>query len=1217
MRALSLSLLGPFQLIADGLPPPRFDSAKVRALLAFLAIESARPHSREALAGLLWPERPERAARHSLSQAISNLRQILGDHRGGPPCIEGGRDALRFNPEGPCGVDVQAVDALLNGCAEHSPRPHAACARCAELLARGVALVGGSFLEGFSLADAAPFEEWARHHRDRLARRQLEALCSLGEHELVRGNGEGARHWARRQIELDPLHEPGHRQLMRAYAGSGLRAAALRQYHEYARALDAELGVLPADETQQLYEQIKLQPGPPLFDERQGPPASPRAQQFPEEVAAQPASPSASSLQPSAFGPAPLFVGREAELARLADALALALAGRGQVAFVTGETGSGKTALLQEFARRAVLADERVIVVSGNCNAHTGRGDPYLPFREVLGALTGDVATGRAQCLAPLAQAPRLRAAFPVVAEAIAEQGPDLVGTFVAGAALVARAAALLPAAPDPMASREEPARIHGGWRARLEQLAERRATPPLEQLRLFEQVAAVLTALARRRPLVLLLDDLQWADAGSASLLFQLGRAIGASSVLIVGAYRPEEVSCGREGARHPLEPVVNELRRIFGHPAVELDGGDVAEARRFVDALLDAEPNTLGPSFRQALLQQTSGHPLFTVELLRDMQSRGDLVRDSQGRWCQGPRLDWECLPARVEGAIAERVARLDEAERELLLVAAVEGASFTAEVVAHVQSAEGRAVVRRLSGELDRRHRLVCALGVGQAGERRLATYSFRHILFQRYLYGRLDPVERAYLHEEVGAALEALYGEQTDQIAVQLAHHFHQAGDPARASRYLRRAGERALTMAAYEEALSLFGRAIELVAALPPGPARDQQELTLQVARAVPLAGTRGYAHPEVERSYARARALCRSADPSPELFATLWGLFSYYLVRAEEQPMRELAAQLVQLARTAKDPALHMVGHWALGVTSLYAGDPTDAREHFERMAARRGAGGEAAAALFATDPTVACHFWTAWALWLLGRPDEAIGRSYAALARAEGLGHPFSMAYALFTGTALLQFRREPQAALGWAEATVALATRHGFSFFQGLGTVFQGWALAEQGRADEGLALMEQGLAAAKATGARIGLPHMLALLAEARGRRGDPARGLQLVAEALSLAQTTGERHYEAELYRLRGVLLQDAPPQGGAETPEACLRRAVELARAQGAVSLELRASVSLCRLLAATGRAGEGRGALLACYNCFEEGFATPDLLEARALLEQLSPALAA
>jgi predicted ATPase len=309
---------------------------------------------------------------------------------------------------------------------------------------------------------------------------------------------------------------------------------------------------------------------------------------------------------------------------------------------------------------------------------------------------------------------------------------------------------------------------------------------------------------------------------------------------------------------------------------------------------------------------------------------------------------------------------------------------------------------------------------------------------------------------------------------------------------------------------------------------------------------------------------------------------------------------------------------MRLVGHWAMGVTKLYVGEPAAALAHLSLMASLYDPARPAPALLFATDPGVACRFWSAWALWLLGRPDEALSSSYEALARAEQLDHPFSMAYALFTGTALLQFRREAQQAMGWAEATTTLAARYGFSYFQGLGTVFCGWAIAEQGRLDEGTALMEQGVAAARATGARIGLPHMLALLAEAYGRRGDPQRGLRLLDEALSLAETTGEQHYAAELHRLCGELLLAAShDESRHEQAERWLRRAVGLARSQGARALELRALISLCRLLAAAGRLEDELRALEACSDAFVEGAATADLREAHALIEQLRPAHAA
>ncbi len=221
------------------------------------------------------------------------------------------------------------------------------------------------------------------------------------------------------------------------------------------------------------------------------------------------------------------------------------------------------------------------------------------------------------------------------------------------------------------------------------------------------------------------------------------------------MGAYRPEEVAIGRDGERHPLEPVLNEFQRDFGDMTVDLRR---AERWDFMEALLDSEPNRVGRPFREMLYRQTRGHPLFTVELLRGLQERGDVVQDSEGQWVEGPELDWETLPARVEAVIAERIGRLAQPLQAALRVASVEGEVFTAEVVAQVQAADGREVVSLLSGELDRRHRLVRAQAIERLGQQRLSRYRFRNYLFQKYLYDNLDEVERTYLHEDVGRALE---------------------------------------------------------------------------------------------------------------------------------------------------------------------------------------------------------------------------------------------------------------------------------------------------------------------------------------------------------------------------------------------------------------------------------------------------------------------------
>ncbi len=398
----------------------------------------------------------------------------------------------------------------------------------------------------------------------------------------------------------------------------------------------------------------------------------------------------------------------------------------------------------------------------------------------------------------------RLWASAPAVVQALMDLGPDLIDSFVPSAPLAARAAAF--------------GRGAVGWTRRLEELAARKAarmeSPDLEQSRIFKQFTDVLQALARQQPLLLLLDDLQWADAASISLLFHLGRRISTSRIMIVGAYRPEDVALGRGGERHPLESVVNELQRYSGDIFVDLGQAAEAEGRHFVDAFLDSMPNGLGKGFREALFRHTEGHPLFTIELLRDMQERGDMVEDEEGRLVEGPALDWRSLPARVEGVIEERIGRLEPKLQELLTSAAVEGENFTAQVIALVQGIGEREIVRQLADSLDRLHNLVSQIGVDSLNGRRLYRFRFRHALFQQYLYGRLSPVEQELLHADIGHALEELYADRTDEIAVRLVRHFQVARDSERVLAYAMQAGDRARRLGASLEAVDFYRLALQ-------------------------------------------------------------------------------------------------------------------------------------------------------------------------------------------------------------------------------------------------------------------------------------------------------------------------------------------------------------------------------------------------------------------
>jgi DNA-binding SARP family transcriptional activator/predicted ATPase len=1209
MAHLSLSLLGPFQVTLDGQPVTGFKSSKVQALLAYLAVEADRPRRREVLAGLLWPDWPDRDALSNLRYALSNLRRVIGDR-----ARAAGRDAeplfllitrntLQFNTASDYWLDV-ALFTELAGLEDPSD------------LEKAIALYQGSFLEGFSVSDSPAFEEWALFTRERLARQMSSALHRLAGIHEQRGEYEPAQAYARRQIELEPWDEAAHQRLMRTLALSGQRSTALAQYEACRRLLSEELGVEPAQETTRLYEQI-----------RDGKLSAPAPVARPPELIAEPPPFPDEEL---AEVERPVFVARERELTQLDMFLDLAQAGQGRVAFIAGEAGSGKTALLQEFSRRAhaLPAHPDLIVASGNCNAHTGIGDPYLPFREILALLTGDVEARWAAGAMTREHARRLWNTLPLTVQALVEGGPDLIDTFVPGAALLERARAYT----------QRPGGV--GWMAGLDELVDRRALhrepwpdrtgrqdvtigpggPSPQQSDLFEQYTRVLHTLARQAPLVLVVDDLQWADAGAISLLFHLGRhlAHAGSRILIVGAYRPEEVALGRDGERHPLEPVVNEFQREFGDVAVNLDQ---AERRVFVEALLDSEPNLLGVPFRQMLYRRTRGHPLSTIELLRGMQERGDLVQDQEGRWVEGPALDWETLPARVEAVVAERIGRLDQPLQATLQVASVEGEDFTAEVVAWVLGTDARKMVQRLSGELDRRHRLVRALAIQRLGSQRVSRYRFRHYLFQKYLYDSLDEVERAYLHEDVGNALEELYRDRASEmaaIAPQLARHFQEARIAEKAVRYLRQAGERAVQLSAYQEALVHLTDGLVLLKTLPDFGGeehrleRNEQELALQLALGMAWVGTKGNPAPEVNSAYTRARELCQRLGKTSQLCRVLGGLSMHHYVRAEHQRARELGEEALSLARHTGDPLLVALGHWYVGFSLFGLGEFTMAQDHLEQVIAFYDPEQHhrTLVSLVGVDAGLSALAYETCCLWCLGYPDQAQSRSQEALAPARELGHPFSLADVLsYAGCMFHEMRRDAQGLKDSAEEVIRLTHERGLAAWSEYGICFRGEALAMLGQAQEGIAVIREGMAARQWPGVRCHLSGTLRSLAEAQAKAGELEEGLATLDEALSLVEQTDERSSEAEIHRLRGELLE---MQGDVASAEASFQHAIEVARRQQAKSWELRAATNLARLWQKQGRTDEARQALAQIYGWFSEGFDTADLTEARALLDQLA-----
>ncbi len=614
-----------------------------------------------------------------------------------------------------------------------------------------------------------------------------------------------------------------------------------------------------------------------------------------------------------------VVVARERELARLNGYLEWAMAGQGSAVFVTGEAGAGKTTLIKEFIRQAQKNNDELLFAVGNCNAQTGISDPYLPFREILGLLTGDVEAKVAQGSLSAEGAQRLRKFFQVSGEALVELGPMLINTFVPGGGLVGRFGVF---AAEKL-----------GWLDKLKKLSttENSEKPEVSQEHIFEQYTAVLQAMASRHPLVLWLDDLHWVDSASASLLFQLGRALEKSRILVLGTYRSEDVILGRDGEPHPLADVVNEFKRYWGDIQIDLDLSRAREGRRFVNALLDAQPNELDEAFRQALFKHTGGHPLFTVELLRDLQERAELVPDAAGRLVAVPTLDWNALPARVEGIIEKRIGRLDNDLQETLITASVEGLRFTVEVVAQVRNRPARELVRQLSGDADKKHRLVQALGSQRVGQQRLSLYQFRHNLIQKYLYNRLDAVERAYLHEEMGYTLEAFCTDQPEVLEAHLenlAYHFYVAALWPKALSYAQRAGEKALALHAPQAAIEKFTRALEAANQLTQAP---PPELYYLRGRAYDILGNFDLARFD----YEAALEATRVAGDQHLTWQILLDLGLLWASRDYEN-MGDYCQQALDLARVMADPAaighsLNRLGNWLMN-----GGQPFAALEHHQ-----------------------------------------------------------------------------------------------------------------------------------------------------------------------------------------------------------------------------------------------------------------------------------------
>lgn len=861
-------------------------------------------------------------------------------------------------------------------------------------------------------------------------------------------------------------------------------------------------------------------------------------------------------LQVSAARGLSRFVGRKKEIEHLKQVHEQARNGQGQMVGVVGEPGVGKSRLFHEFK---VLSEQHCLVLETFCAAH-GSSYAYLPLVELL------------------------RNYFRIHPQ----DDERTLHEKVAGR-VVALDRELEDGLPYLLSLLG-----HAEFAAALQQM-----DPHIRQQRSFDVIKRLLVRESLTQPVVLIFEDLQWLDEGTQAFLDSLRESLATAPILLLVNYRPEY--------RH-------EWGSKTYYSQLRLDTLGLEDAKELLAALLD-EANwpvtaaSLEP-LKQLILEKTEGTPFFMEEMVRALFDLGVLVHSMGGISLTKP-LDEVHIPATVQGVLAGRIDQLGAAEKDLLQTAAVIGREFSLSLLTQVAQQDEETLVPLLS-------RLQTAEFIYEQPAFPEVEYTFKHALTQDVAYHSLLSERRQEVHARTAQAIASLYHEHlNDHRLRELAYHSAQSGNTEKAAEYYQRAGELALKNSAYTEAIRDLNHALDLLPALPPSPDRPQQELTLLISLGSCLMATQGYAAPEVERVYTRARELSRTLGDLPQKFPVLFGLWRFHLVRGEYAAAGEMTERLQRLSECMPDSDQFLPAQQALGLTTFRLGAFADARAHLERAVDiydPRVHGPENAQGVVGQDPGVASLAFLAWMLWHLGYPDQALQRSQEAIALARQIAHPYSLVFALHFGTSVHRFRREGALAQTQAEGVVALASEQGFPYFHAAGTYLRGWALAEQGQVEDGIADMLEGQRIWQEAGIRQ-LGQVSLLLAEAYGKIGRIEDGLAVLSEAEAELDKSNEKWWQAELLRTRGELLlasKDGADQNSQEITD-CFQDAIRIAHSQQAKSLELRSATRLAAFRHARGKPDDAYHLLSHIYGWFTEGFDTPDLQAARALLDELTP----
>jgi DNA-binding SARP family transcriptional activator/predicted ATPase/DNA-binding XRE family transcriptional regulator len=699
--------------------------------------------------------------------------------------------------------------------------------------------------------------------------------------------------------------------------------------------------------------------------------------------------------------------------------------------------------------------------------------------------------------------------------------------------------------------------------------------------------------ALARgihsgRHPLLLWIDDLHWSDQETLEWLHFLLRFEPHTDLLIVGTARSEE-----SPPEHPLSLMARQLQVEDRILTIELPPLDAAETAKLA---AEVQGHALEDRDIIRLFRETEGNPLFVVETVRAQVAGSETVEADKINIANSDNA--HPPPPRVHAVIVGRLVQLSPQARKIAELGAVIGRAFPLDLLLQAGHEDEETVVGVLN-ELWQK-RIIREQGVN--------IYDFTHDKLREVAYLEISAPQRRLLHRNVAQTLHNLHAGNLEPISGQLATHFERAGLTQQALDYYEKAAVWAQQIFAHNEATRLLLKALTLLEILPPSRERDEQELALQTYLGISVVSTKGYGAPEVWKACSRAQQLCDQLN-KPLGSPILRALAIAHLSRTEFDQALVIGNQLLVRAEQEHNNLLVVEAHYILGVTLSWQGAYHKSNWHLDQaLALYDPAQAHIHIALYSQDPKAICLIRQALHFSCLGYLDLARQSSLDSHAYALELSHPFTRAYIMFWDTLHHHYRREIQKTRELAEATINFCSEYQLDFWHSVALILHGWALTEQGEFETGIAEMEKGISAYRAISGGFIEAYYRALFAEQYGRRGDVKRGLTLVNEGIARIERSGEGWCEAELFRIKGELLQ---MHGKVIEAEIAFRRAIGIAHGQEAKLLELRAALSLARLWPTDSRPTEVKQLITSLYQWFSEGFDLPDLVAARAFLEEL------